>query len=70
MLITVLKPREEPKIIQYRSYKNFNNQVFQREVNSELLIIDLNKFNLSDLSEIFLAILDNYAPKRKVYSSK
>ena len=70
MLITVLKPREEPKIIQYRSYKNFNNQVFQREVNSELLIIDLNKFNLSDFSEIFLAILDSYAPKSKVYSSK
>ena len=70
MLITVLKPIEEPKIIQYRSYKNFYNQVFQREVNSELLIIDLNKFNLLDFSEIFLAILDSYAPKSKVYSSK
>ena len=34
MVITVLKvfyKKQKPKIIRYRSYKNFDNQVFQRE---------------------------------------
>ena len=28
---TVFYKKQKPKIIQYRSYKNFDNQVFQRE---------------------------------------
>ena len=37
MVITVLKvfyKKQKPKIIQYRSFKNFDNKVFQRELNS------------------------------------
>ena len=40
MVITVMKvfyKKQELKIIQCRSYKNFDNEVFQRELNSELL---------------------------------
>ena len=74
MVITVMKvfyKKQKPKIIQYRSYKNFDNQVFQRELNSELLKIDLNNAELSEFTEIFLSILDKYAPKKtKVYRSK
>ena len=33
---------QKTKIVQYRSYKNFDNQVFQGKLNSELLKIDLN----------------------------
>ena len=33
----VFYKKQELKIIQCRSYKNFDNQVFQRELNSELL---------------------------------
>ena len=68
MVITVMKvfyKKQKPKIIQYRSYKNFDNQVFQRELNSELLKIDLNNAELSEFTEIFLSILDKYAPKNK-----
>ena len=46
MVITVLKVFNKKQIIQYRSYKNFDNQVFQRELSSELLKIDLNNAHL------------------------
>ena len=38
MVITILKvfyKKQKPRIIQYRGYKNFANQLFQRELNSE-----------------------------------
>ena len=70
MVIAVIKlfyKNQKPKIIQYRSYKNFHNQVFQRELNSELLKIDLNNAELSEFTEIFLSILDKYAPKKQKF---
>ena len=70
MVITVMKvfyKKQKPKIIQYRSYKNFDNQVFQRELNSELLKIDLNNAELSEFTEIFLSILDKYAPRKRKF---
>ena len=68
MAITVMKvfyKKQKPKIIQYTSYKNFDNQVFRRELNSELLKIDLNNAKISEFTEIFLSILDKYASKNK-----
>ena len=68
MVITVIKvfyKKQKPKIIQCRSYENFYDQVFQRELNSELLKIDLNNVNLSEFTEIFLSLLDKHAPKKQ-----
>ena len=73
MVITVLKvsyTTQKPKIIQYRSYKNIDNQLFQGELNRELLKIDLNNADLSEFTEIFLSIFDKHAPKKQVYTSK
>ena len=70
MVITVMKvfyKKQKPKVIQYRSYKNFNNQVFQRELNSELLKIDLNNAELSEFTEIFLSILNKHAPRKQKF---
>ena len=63
----VFYKKQKPKIVQYRSYKIFDNQVFQRELNSELLKIDLNNAELSEFTEIFLSILDKYAPKKQKF---
>ena len=74
MVITVMKvfyKKQKLKIIQYRSYKNFYHQVFQRELNSELLKIDSNNAELSEFTEMFLSILDKHAPKKqKIYTRK
>ena len=70
VVITVIKvfyKKRKPKIIQYWSYKNFDNHVFQRELNSELLKINLNNAELSEFTEIFLTILDKYAPKKQKF---
>ena len=66
---TVLKvfyKKQKPKRIQY-SYKNFDNQLFQRESNSELLKIDLNNADLSEFTETFLSILDKHSPKKQKF---
>ena len=68
LAITVMKvfyKKQKLKIIQYRDYKNFDNHVSQRELNSELLKIDLNNAELSEFTEIFFSILDKYASKNK-----
>ena len=70
MIITVMKvfyKKQKPKIIQLGNYKNFDNQVFQRELNSELLKIDLNNAELSEFTEIFLSILDKHAPRKQKF---
>ena len=67
---TVLKvfyKKQKPKIIQYRSYKNFDNQLFQRESNTELLKIHLNNADLSEFTETFLSILDKHSPKKQKF---
>ena len=61
----VFYKKQKPKIIQYTSYKNFDNQVFRRELNSELLKIDLNNAKISEFTEIFLSILDKYASNNR-----
>ena len=63
----VLYKKQKPKIVQYWSYKNLDNQVFQGELNSELLKIDLNNAELSEFTEIFLSILYKYAPKKQKF---
>ena len=67
MVITVMnvfyKKTKKKRIIQYMSCKNFDNQVIQRELNSELLPIDFYNADLSEFTEIFLSILDQLAPK-------
>ena len=57
------KKKQKKRIIEYMSCKNFDNQVIQRELNSELLKIDLNNADLSEFTEIFLSIIDQLAPK-------
>ena len=44
-----------------------DNQVLQRELDNELLKIDLNNADLSEFTEIFLSILDKHAPKEQKF---
>ena len=58
--MNVFYKKQTPKIIQYRSYKSIDNKVFQRELNSELLKIDLNNADLSEWTKIFLSMFDKH----------
>ena len=64
-IIKVFYKKQTPKIIQYRSFKNFDNQVFQRELDSELLKIDLNNADSQDLLKSFYQYLTSMLQKNK-----
>ncbi len=69
MVVTVMKttiPKAEPKIIQYRDYKNFVEMKFRNELTEKLYsqLID----NYEKFEEIFLEVLNRHAPpKKKVF---
>ena len=53
-----------PKLIKYRSYKNFNETVFLHEMNQKLIRVDLYRSNdpFLKLTEIFSFIIDKHVP--------
>ena len=61
----VFYKKKKPKVIQCRSYKNFDNHLSQRELNSELLKTHLNNADLSEFTEIFLSNLTSMFQKNK-----
>ena len=68
MVITfmnVFYKKKKPKIIQYRSYKNFDMIIRHFRKNCEILKVDLKNADLSGFTEIFLSILDKHAPKKQ-----
>ena len=64
MIVTVLKTTFEkgkPKEILYRSYKNFNNELFQEDLKKQIGdSINYTKFNIG-----FLKVLDRHLPLKK-----
>ena len=59
LVVTVLKmfyKTQEPKIIQHRNYKTFNEQLFRIELDKELAKIDLNNAELAEFHNKFLSV--------------
>ena len=68
MVVTVLKntfPKAEPKVIQYRDYKNFVIVNFREELRSRLQSETIE--NYTRFEEIFIEILDKFAPLKKKF---
>ena len=68
MVVTVMKThykKQKAKTIQYRNYKHFHEHSFKSELNSELLKININNAKLKEFNEIFLKVLDKYAPRKQ-----
>ena len=67
MVVTVLKvfyKKQKPKIIRYKKYDNFNNDLFREKLNNELLNVDLDNAELSEFTETFMSLLHKHAPKK------
>ena len=66
MAVTVMKttfPKAEPKVIQYRDYKNFNLQNFRQELRHTISLGGLiNTYEMFE--DIFMRILNNHAPQK------
>ena len=64
MVITVLKftfVKAKPKVIQYRSYKHFNNNSFRESLRMKLSITR----EYDDFEKAYLEVLDKHAPIKK-----
>ena len=76
LVVTVLKstfPKSPPKIITYRSYKNFSNDLFRNDLNSLLSKenMTLEFTSLTSFTKIFKDTWNKHAPiKKKIYSCK
>ena len=68
MVVTVLNvfyKELKPKIIQYRMYDNFNNDLFREELNNELLNSHLNNAELSESLRLLCLYLTSMLLKNK-----
>ena len=68
MKLFVLKTffrKQDPKIVIYRSYKKFNENLFRDELKSTLLNLDNVNMNYDEFKDIFMQILNKYAPMKK-----
>ena len=68
MTVSVLKthfPKQKTNIVSYRRYKRFRNNLFRTELDNELLKYDLCYIGYQHFLNIFLDILNKYAPIKK-----
>ena len=66
LVVTVLKTfykKQRPKIIDYRNYKNLENDNFRQDFKKSLLKFDITNAPLSKFNDIMLCVLDKHAPK-------
>ena len=70
MIITVLKSEFKKKDsiqINYRSYKNFDENYFRHELSSALLNLVNENTNYDDFKKVYIEILDLHAPMKKKF---
>ena len=70
LTFTVLRqyyPKQKPKVMFYRKYKNLSNNLFRRELENELSNYDINNMEYDIFLRTFLKILDKHAPMKKKY---
>ena len=71
MAVTIMKASSErlqPKIINYRDYKRFQNNVFREELLSELPNVNIDEKCFSNFLDICKEILNHHAPCKKNYA--
>ena len=59
--------KQRPKIIDYRNYKNLENDNFRQDFKKALLKFDITNAPLSKFNDIVLCTLDKHAPKIMKY---
>ena len=64
-------PKQKPKVVFSRKYKNFHNDLFRTELENGLSDYDKNNMECDIFLRTFLKILEKYAPmKKNVFEGK
>ena len=67
MIITMMKTKfkkRDPKIVNFRSYKHFEEEIFREELKNALQNTD-KKMDYDDFKQAFMTILNKHAPIKK-----
>ena len=72
MVVTILKTnfhKPEPKIVQYRNYKNFTNELFRENLVNQLSVTETkaNDRSFDKFFKICGEVLDRHARPKKKY---
>ena len=70
LTFTVLKqhfPKQKPRVVIHRQYKNFRNDYFRIELENALLKYDFNNIDYDNFIKTFLTVLAKHAPIKKKY---
>ena len=67
---TVLKqyfPKPKPTVVNYRDYRNFQNDEIRAELDNEILKHEINNIEYQHFLNIFMEILNKHAPMKVKY---
>ena len=70
LTVTIMKAnfqKHPPKIVNYRNYKNFNNEMFRNDLLQELRKVDFPNVECCDFEGKLLFTLNRHAPPKKRY---
>ena len=54
--------KQQPKILNYRNYKFFNNENFRNDLLYEIQLIQFQNIGCEQFEHLFMKILDKHAP--------
>ena len=65
---TTLKfEKQPPQIVTYRNYKNYNKELFEKDIQIKLSEFDIENIPYETFTNIFIDILNLHAPLKKKY---
>ena len=70
LTITVMRvnfQKQIPKVLNYRNYKLFNNELFRNDLLMEFSVLGFQNVSCKDLESMFLHVLNIHAPQKKKY---
>ena len=70
MIITVLSgklKKKDPVLLNYRSYKDFDENSFRGELENALLAHDYENMGYDDFKKVFIEVLNQHAPMKKKF---
>ena len=70
MIITVLNGnlnKKEPVLLNYRSYKNFDENLYREKLANALLALDYNNMGYDEFKKVVIRVLNLHAPMKRKY---
>ena len=57
----------KPNVVNYRHYRNFRNEEFRAQLDNEISKHDINNMEYQHFLNIFIEVLNKYAPMKEKY---